>query len=119
MNLVPSESMRRWDAMFARWAEVSRLVEPAILKMVGDDLMADLMAEVEQRPAHPLGPFSISISDSGWDFFTRNTVAVLVDVYALDLLTPDPVPDIIPLPRLHRLGNLYRKARNAWLSSRP
>ena len=111
-------SMRRWDTMFARWAEVSRLVEPATLKWLSDELMADLASYVEHRPAHPLGPFSISISDSGLDFFVRNAIAVLVDVYALDLLTPDPFPPIILFPRLHRLGNLYRKARNAW-PSRP
>jgi hypothetical protein len=52
------------------------------------------------------------------DAFTRNLRVLLAEVVVLDLLTPDPFPTFILLPRLHRLGNLYRKARNAW-PSRP
>jgi hypothetical protein len=105
---------------FARWValnnEAVRSAKFDLVQAVSDDLVSRVMADVRGRPAHPLGPIQLFLLDDHADYFTRNEVVILAEVICLDLLTPNFFPTFILLPRLHRLGNLYRKARNAWPS---
>lgn len=120
MNLVPSGSMTYWVKPMARWVHCGAdlLSDPPVARALFGDLRSNLLRDVRDRPAVMLGDITIGQYDHHGDLFTRNLRALLAEVTVLDLLTPDPFPPFILLPRLHRLGNLYRKARNAW-PSRP
>lgn len=82
-----------WHRTMARWSPVHR-------DLLGPDVVADVMrqlrGEVERRPAHPLTTPTVRLSHQHADHSMRNMVAVTAEVRVLDLLIPDPLPDLFP-----------------------
>lgn len=102
-----------WERTYAVWRRLSRAaIEDAptnVLDMTWQEMVTDLrriLSEAGWRAedlARPLAPtIDIRISDSHADFYMRDTLALLAETRALQLLNPYPLPDLRPFRRPRR-----------------
>lgn len=94
-----------WERTYARWAQVPEVViqsEPDALERTARSLVDRLRATLHDEAgwsyeelANPGAPtITLQTTTSHSDAFVRNTVAVLAETRALQLLNPNPLPDL-------------------------
>lgn len=104
--------MKDWTTSFARMTYFSRQAfdDPPIAQEIQRQTVAELVDGLarhgwnEEARASRYGPkIDLLLSRSHAGFETRNLVALLVEARALDLLTPNPFPEVVLWPWLARL----------------
>lgn len=111
-----------WVKTFAQtWTMRPSLIEDrAAMASLVDHLSERVLNDIEAQPAVRLTPVTAMVHDSYLGFFERDLYCLLVEATALDLLTPDLFPFMVPLPRLqtfiNRVKRITNRARKAFRS---
>jgi len=103
--------MKDWAITVAHWITVQHTAivdsQLDIVAQATELCRTAVREKLAARPAYAVEVHAY-LTDSHADYLTCNLKLVPVEARAIDLLTPNPFPEIVLFPRLHRLTN--RKA---------